>query len=45
MCFEARCRKKSTPIASISESGIDTMGSDKDHSHILLNYKPKTSIS
>jgi putative transposase len=32
-------------IASISESGVDTMGSDKDHSHILLNYKPKTSVS
>ena len=32
-------------IASISESGIDTMESDKDLSHILLNYNPKTSVS
>lgn len=32
-------------IASIPESGIDTMESDRDHSHILLNYEPETSAS
>ncbi len=32
-------------LASISKFGLESMESDKDHSPILLNYEPKTSVS
>jgi len=32
-------------IASIPGSGIESMESDRDHSHILLNYEPTICVS
>ncbi len=32
-------------ISKISNFKIDTMESDKDHIHLLLDYEPKVSVS